>query len=121
MVVSKILIMNNNTSMSPAQIIKKAKNKNKTNLNDMDILIDKFEQYKCQLEGILDYYNNLFTKARIDKCLLYINNKLYQNFDDFKKEEHLLNKKRKKYLLNNYSSSDKKNRSLLVKERKKRK
>lgn len=119
MVLSKILIINNNTSISPAQIVKKAKNKSKTNLNDMDILIDKFEQYKSQLEEVLDYYNNLFTKARIDKCLLYINNKLHQNFDDFKNDEHLLNKKRKNYLLKNNSFAIKKKSKVPAKRKKK--
>lgn len=90
MVLSKIFVINNDTTLTPAQVLKKAKSNNKLNLDEMDKLIDKCEMYKDRLEEIKSYFNDLFAQAKVDKNLLYYENEKKGEY----KENKMLQRKR---------------------------
>ena len=90
MVLSKIFVINNDTTLTPAQVLKKAKTNNKLNLDEMDKLIDKCEMYKDRLEEIKSYFNDLFAQAKVDKNLLYYENEKTGEY----KENKMLQRKR---------------------------
>ena len=102
MVLSKIFVINNDSTLTPTQVLKKAKTNNKVNLEEMDRLIDKCEMYKDRLEEIKEYCNDLFAQAKVDKSLLFYENNKKVEY----KENKLLHRKRERN--GQYKKKDKK-------------
>lgn len=104
MLISNLIVVINDLSIKPIQIIKNMTKVEGKNTKKIDNDLSKCESYRNNLNGIQSYYDRLFMKARIDKCLLaydkYISDICLENDDrstSFIKQKR--NRKEQKKLL----------------------
>lgn len=70
MLLSNLIVANNDSLLEPIQIMKNISKVNEKSIKKINDVIGKCDSYRDNLNNIKSYYDKLFLKAQIDKCLL---------------------------------------------------
>lgn len=99
--VSNLVVMQNDPKLTPTQIVKKLILVDNPDEKKLEGMIKSYEEYKESMTYMKNYFNDLFVKARIDKCLLTYENEIMNKKVD---KDNFIGKKRKSKckVANNY-------------------